>query len=84
MLAAVVVGRMAESGADRRVPGTVALIALGFTVIHSIGAAGLALRLGLGPDEALAKGVTPFLAADAAKIAVAALAFPVTWRLVRR
>src|SRR5690606_3843374 len=61
VLAATVVGRLAEGGADRRVPSMVGLMALGIAVIYAVGATWLALYLGLGPDEALAKGVTPFL-----------------------
>ncbi|TDD34243.1 biotin transporter BioY [Actinomadura sp. KC06] len=84
VLAAAVVGRLAEGGADRRVSSMVALMALGVAVIYGIGATWLALLSGLSPGDALTKGVTPFLAADAVKIAIAALAFPVTWRLARR
>lgn len=56
----------------------------GATVVYGIGATRLALHLGLGPGGTLAKGGTPFHAVDAVQIAMAALAFPVTWRLARR
>jgi biotin transport system substrate-specific component len=84
VLAAGVTGALAKRGADRHVLSTVGLMALGTSIVYVVGTAWLAHDLHLGASQAFALGVRPFLVTDAAKIAVAALAFPSAWRLVRR
>ena len=49
-----------------------------------IGTAWLAVDLHVGAATAFRLGVRPFLATDALKVAVAALAFPAAWKLARR
>lgn len=82
--AAGLVGALAQRGADRRVGGTVVLMVLGSLVIYTIGTGWLAADLHVGAREAFDLGVRPFLATDALKLVVAALAFPSAWRLARR
>lgn len=84
VLAAAVVGELARRGSDRTVLSTLGLMALGSAVIYSVGAGWLAHDLGVSAARAIELGVTPFLLGDAVKIAVAALAFPAAWKLVRR
>jgi biotin transport system substrate-specific component len=84
MLAAtVVVGYLARRGWDRRPATTVAAMIVGNAVIYTGGIAWW-LVLGFGPGEAVTGGVLPFLPGDTVKIAVAAVALPSTWALVRR
>jgi biotin transport system substrate-specific component len=84
VVAAGLVGALARRGADRHVLGTVLLMVAGSVVVYAIGTTWLAWDLGLSPAKAFDLGMRPFLATDAIKIAVAALAFPATWKLARR
>jgi biotin transport system substrate-specific component len=81
VVAAGLVGAIARRGADRHVVGTVLLMAAGSVLIYLVGTAWLAEDLNIGAAKAFDLGVRPFLATDAIKIAVAALAFPSAWRL---
>lgn len=84
VVAAALVGALAGRGADRHVASTLLLMAAGSVVIYLIGASWLAYDLGVGPVKAFDLGVRPFLLTDAAKIALAALAFPAAWKVARR
>jgi biotin transport system substrate-specific component len=84
VLAAGLVGALAKRGADRRVASTVVLMVLGSLVIYVVGTVWLAANLHLGLRDAFDLGVRPFLATDAIKLAIAALAFPSAWAFVRR
>ena len=92
LLAAALVGGLAERGWDRSVLPTVAAMFLGTVVIFGFGVAWLtiflanakALTLDAAFTAALASGVTPFLAGAVAKIALAAAVLPFAWSLVKR
>ena len=84
VVAAGVVGELARRGNKHPVLSTIGLMALGNAVIYAIGATWLAHDAHLSAAKAIELGVTPFLLSDAAKIAIAALAFPAAWRLVGR
>ena len=84
VVAAGLVGALAKRGADRHVVSTVLLMIAGSVVIYLIGTVWLAVDLHLGSVEAFKLGVRPFLATDAIKIGLAALAFPAAWKLARR
>jgi biotin transport system substrate-specific component len=84
VLAAGLVGALAGRGADRRVSTTTLLMVLGSVVIYVVGTLWLAADLDLGLRDAFDLGVRPFLATDAIKLAIAALAFPSAWAFVRR
>lgn len=84
ILAAAVVGRLAELGWDRRITGAVVAMVLGDAVIYLAGVPWLALSVGLTPSAAIAAGLTPFLVGDALKIVLAALVFPAAWWFVGR
>lgn len=92
VLAAALVGWLAERGWDRR-PWTMALaMALGNVAIYALGVAWLARWLGatvhVTSGEALRAawdgGVVPFLPGDALKLVVAVVALPGAWWVVRR
>jgi biotin transport system substrate-specific component len=84
VLAAVVVGALARRGADRTVARTAGLMVLGNLCIYAVGVPWLMVALDTGLGRALTLGVVPFLIGDALKVLLAAVALPVTWRLVRR
>lgn len=84
VLAAAVVGRLAGYGADRTPLRTCALMILGSAVIYLVGVPWLAVALGVDLAEAVALGLTPFLAGDAIKALLAAGLLPGAWRLVGR
>ncbi len=83
VLAAALVGRLAERRADRHVLSTIALMVLGNAVLYLIGTLWLAADLHLGAARAFDLGVRPFLATDAVKIGIAALLLPTAWRVLR-
>lgn len=82
LLAAVLVGKLAERGADRSPLRTIAMMVLGNLAIYSVGVPWLMLQAGLSLPTALALGVVPFLIGDVLKIAVAAGLLPGTWKLL--
>jgi biotin transport system substrate-specific component len=82
VLAAYLVGRLAERGADRTVLRTVGLMVLGNLAIYAVGVPGLMLIAGMDLGKALLLGVVPFLIGDALKIALAAGLLPAAWKLV--
>jgi biotin transport system substrate-specific component len=84
VLAAAVVGRLAELGWDRRIGGALAAMAIGTAIIYAIGVPWLKVSLGLPWPDAVAGGMTKFLVWDAAKLAVAAGIFPAAWWLIGR
>ncbi|MGI8701106.1 MAG: biotin transporter BioY [Nocardioidaceae bacterium] len=79
--AAGLVGALARRGADRHVVSALALMVAGSVVIYVVGAWWLAADLNLGVRAAFDLGVRPFLATDAVKLGVAALAFPAAWKV---
>jgi biotin transport system substrate-specific component len=82
LAAAVVVGKLAEQGADRRPLRTVGAMVLGNLAIYAIGVPWLMVYAKLSLLPALVAGVLPFLIGDAIKIIVAAGLLPATWKLV--
>lgn len=81
VVAAWVVGRMAERHADRKLWTAVPMFVAGSLVIYACGVAGLMLLAGMGPAEAVVKGVVPFLVGDALKAAAAGGLLPLAWKL---
>ena len=84
VVAAALVGRLAELGWDRRIGGALAMMAIGTAVIYAIGVPWLKVAAGLSWTDAVAGGMTKFLIWDAAKLAVAAGIFPLSWWLIGR
>lgn len=77
------VGWLAERGWDRRLVWTAAAMTLGLIVIYAFGVAWLAGLLG-DLEIALVQGMLIFIPGDLIKIAIATLALPGGWALVRR
>jgi biotin transport system substrate-specific component len=84
VVAAALVGRLAELGWDRRIGGSLAAMAIGTAVIYAIGVPWLKLTTGLSWPDAVDGGMTKFLVWDAAKLAVAAGIFPAAWWIIGR
>src|ERR687894_1879519 len=82
-VAAGLVGWLAERGWDRKLVWTTAAMTLGLLVIYAFGVVWLAGFLG-DLWTALVQGMLIFIPGDLVKIAIAALALPGGWALVRR
>lgn len=82
LVAAVLVGKLAERGADRTPLRAAGLMVLGNLAIYAVGVPGLMVFAGMSLPKAIALGVVPFLIGDAVKIAVAAGVLPTAWKLV--
>lgn len=81
VLAAAVCGFLAERGADRTVVRTLATMVVGEVCLYLVGVSWLAVDLHVGASKAVALGLTPFLAGDAAKLVLASGLLPGAWRL---
>ena len=82
LIAAVVMGFLAERGMGRGFMSTVIAMMIGNTIIYVTGASWLASFI--GAEKALTSGVFPFLYGDVLKLAVATGLMPVAWRLVKK
>jgi biotin transport system substrate-specific component len=83
-LAAALCGYLAGRGGDRSVLRSVPVMLAGEVVIYAVGVTWLAVSLHLGLSAALHEGLTPFLAGDAIKAAIAAALLPTAWLLAGR
>ena len=84
IVAAWLVGKLAERRQDRTVATAVPLFLLGSVVIYLFGVPWLAASLGVNGTEAMVLGLVPFIVGDLLKVAVAGLLLPATWTLVTR
>lgn len=84
VLAAAIVGRLAELGWDRRLGGAIGATLLGTLAIYAVGVPWLALSTGMGPADVITKGVLPFALFDVVKLLAAAVVFPAAWWVVGR
>ncbi len=82
ILAAALVGKLAERGGDRTTLKAVGTMLLGNLAIYAVGVPWLMAQTGMDLATALAKGVVPFLIGDAIKTLVAAALLPATWKVV--
>jgi len=83
VVAAYIVGRLAEMGWDRRVATTVAAMLIGDAVLLVFGFVWLTLLLA-DVRTAFITGVVAFVPGDISKIMLAAAIFPVSWKLLKR
>lgn len=77
--AATACGYLAGLGADRTVLKSVPAMLVGEVIIYAFGLTWLALDLHLSAAATLSDGLTPFLAGDAIKAAIAAGLLPLIW-----
>ena len=83
VVAAYIVGRLAEMGWDRRVWTAVAAMLIGEAIILAFGFIWLTLLL-VDLKMAFISGVAVFIPGDVLKIALAAAVLPVGWKLMKR
>jgi biotin transport system substrate-specific component len=84
VVAAAIVGRLAERRWDRRLPRSLAAMLFGNAAIYAVGLPWLALATGYSAAETIAKGLVPFVLGDLIKLGLAGLALPAGWWLVGR
>ena len=84
VVAAAIVGRLAELGWDRRLPGAFVAMLIGTAVIYAIGVPWLKFTTGMPWSLAVSEGMTQFLAWDLAKATIAAAIFPLAWWMIGR
>jgi biotin transport system substrate-specific component len=88
VIAAAVVGYLAERGQDRTVATSVPAMLAGTAVIYTCGVLWLAYKLNVpvadGETNAIELGLTPFLVGDALKLTAAGLITPLAWQAVER
>jgi biotin transport system substrate-specific component len=78
LVAAVLVGGLAERGHCRNRLSTFVVFLAGTLVIFALGAGWLAVLF--GPAAALTAGILPFITSEIAKLVLAALLFPLAWK----
>lgn len=84
VLASALCGGLAERGSDRGVLSAVPTMLLAECVIFACGVGFLAVDLHVGLGQAVALGLTPFLAGEAVKLVAAGSLLPGAWRLAGR
>jgi biotin transport system substrate-specific component len=82
VLAAWVVGRLAERGWDRRATTTLLAMLLGNATLYACGLSWLAVFVGV--ERAPPLGLYPFVGGDLLKLAVATALLPSGWRIIGR
>jgi biotin transport system substrate-specific component len=82
VVAAALVGRLAERGWDRSPLSAAAAMVVGNLVIYALGIAWLSQLIGL--PAAVEAGLLPFLLGDAIKVALGAALLPLAWAALRR
>ncbi|MSO43851.1 MAG: biotin transporter BioY [Thermoleophilia bacterium] len=90
ILAAALVGWMAERGADRRVVSTIGVLLMGNVLIYAIGLPWLANwspagdGVKFGWSQAYEYGLQPFVLGDLIKLAIVAAVLPAGWALLQK
>jgi biotin transport system substrate-specific component len=84
VVAAGVIGRLAERGADRRALAAFVAFCAGQLVVFAFGLAGLKLAVGQSWSWTIHNGFTIFIVGGLIKAAIGAVALPSAWHLTRR
>jgi biotin transport system substrate-specific component len=84
VVAGLVLGRLAERGADRSVTSALGTMLVGEAIIFAFGVTWLSYSLHVSAQKAIEYGLTPFVLGEVIKMAVAGAALPSAWRLVER
>jgi biotin transport system substrate-specific component len=82
VLAAYVVGMLAERGLERSVRTSIIPFFVGTVIIYACGVSWLTIVIG-SFSKALTAGLIPFMIGDAFKLIAAALALPAAWKLAK-
>ena len=81
IVAAALIGHLAERGQDRSVATSVPAMLAGTAVIYLAGVTWLAASLDVSGTRALELGLVPFVVGDALKLALAGGLLPAAWKL---
>ena len=81
VIAAFVIGLLAERGWERSVRTSIIPFLVGTLIIYICGVTWLTVLLG-SLDKAIAAGLLPFLIGDVIKLVAASLALPGAWKLI--
>ena len=84
VVAAYVVGLLAERKEDRNFLTSIPAMLFGSAIVYVFGAPWLAHVLDFSAQEAITKGVSPFVFGDALKSVAAGALLPVAWKLYDR
>lgn len=84
VLAAGLVGWLAERRHDRQVRTAVPAMLAGSAVVYALGVTWLAHSTGMSASAAVDAGLTPFLVGDLLKLVAAGLIVPAAWSLAGR
>lgn len=84
IVAAYVVGTLAERMQDRTFLTSIPAMLFGSAIVYAIGVPWLAIVGDLSAVDAIEKGLAPFVVADAAKALIAGAALPIAWKFVQK
>ena len=84
VVAAAVIGYLAERRWDRKVSSAIAAMLTGNVIIYLIGLPWLAVVLNTGLEKTLEFGLYPFVPGDVFKLYLAAALLPTAWKVVER
>ena len=82
VVAAAVVGSLAERAQDRTVATALPAFLAGTVVVYLFGVAWLMVSLSTDLTDAIAKGLAPFVIGDLLKVALAGTLLPAAWKLI--
>jgi biotin transport system substrate-specific component len=82
MVAAYVIGRLAERGLERNIRTSLIPFLVGTIIIYICGVSWLSIVLG-SLSKAIVAGLIPFLIGDVIKLIAASLVLPGAWKLVK-
>ena len=83
VVAAALVGALADRRHDRSLVTAVPAMLAGTAVTYLLGVTWLAVSLGVSLGKAVELGLTPFIVGDIAKLVAAGALFPAAWRVTR-
>lgn len=84
IVAAAIIGALAERRQDRSVLTSVPAMLAGTAVIYVLGVSWLAHSVGVSGTKAMELGLVPFVIGDALKLVAAGVLVPAAWRLAGR
>jgi biotin transport system substrate-specific component len=84
VVAAALVGHLAERQQDRSVVTAIPAFLAGTVVIYLFGVPWLANELDVGVTRAMELGMVPFVIGDLLKVVLAGMALPTAWRMASR
>jgi biotin transport system substrate-specific component len=80
VVAAYIIGRLAERGWDRHVLSTSVAMFIGNATIYAVGLTWLSIYVG---KQSIFLGLLPFVVGDVVKLVLAATALPFGWKLLK-